>query len=141
MVVDHSLRDPQQWQSQASHLTAYHQEVLKLKQDIEHRLQKQVRSYLQVLQRRWHVTTGMRQVLALRRVVADVEGSASRAVVSSVKLHNSQRYLSPLKNKFVLPLSFCRFQEREDEIAKLSNNVLEMNFILARLLKQDEHSL
>jgi hypothetical protein len=31
--------------------------------------------------------------------------------------------------------------EREDEIAKLSNNVLEMNFILARLLKQDQENL
>ena len=35
----------------------------------------------------------------------------------------------------------CRFAEREEEIAKLSNSVLEMNFILARLLKQDEGAL
>ena len=34
-----------------------------------------------------------------------------------------------------------RFQEREEEIALLSNSVLEMNFILARLLKQDESLL
>lgn len=35
----------------------------------------------------------------------------------------------------------CRFAEREEEIAKLSNSVLEMNFMLARLLKQDEGAL
>ncbi len=39
------------------------------------------------------------------------------------------------------PPPTCRFEEREDEIAKLSNSVLEMNFILARLLKQEESAL
>jgi hypothetical protein len=53
-------------------LSQCQQEVLKLKEDIEHRLQQ--------------------QVLALRQVVADVERSASLAVLSSVKLHNKQRW-------------------------------------------------
>jgi hypothetical protein len=52
-------------------LPSYQAEVQKLKEDIRQRLQQ--------------------QVLALRRVVADVEGSAALAVVSSVKLHNKNR--------------------------------------------------
>jgi hypothetical protein len=55
-----------------AHAEASHRaEVAKLKEEIQQRLQQ--------------------QVLALRRVVADVESSASVAAVSSVKLHNKNR--------------------------------------------------
>ncbi len=82
-------------------------------------------------------------MLQLRQVVADVERSASLAVVSSVKLHNKQRWVAAASVRFPSqPPPLCRrFQEREEEIAKLSNSVLEMNFVLARLLKQDESLL
>jgi hypothetical protein len=39
------------------------------------------------------------------------------------------------------PDACLRFQEREEEVAKLSNSVLEMNFILARMLGLDESAL
>ncbi len=83
------------------------------------------------------------QALALRRVVADVEGAAAHAVVASVKLHNKQRSAAACECTRCRPSSRCdlRFEEREDEIAKLSNSVLDMNFMLARLLKQDEAAL
>jgi hypothetical protein len=77
-------------------------------------------------------------------VVADVEGAAAHAVVASVKLHNKQRSAAAcVCTRCRRPSSRCdrRFEEREDEIAKLSNSVLDMNFILARLLKQDEAAL
>ena len=59
-------------QPAASQLSEHQREVLKLKEEIEHSVQQ--------------------QVLALRRVVADVDSCASQAVVSTVKLHNKQRY-------------------------------------------------
>lgn len=78
-------------------------------------------------------------------MVADVEGAAAHAVVASVKLHNKQRSAAACVCTRCCrrPSSRChrRFEEREDEIAKLSNSVLDMNFILARLLKQDEAAL
>jgi type III secretory pathway component EscV len=65
--------------------------VLKLKEEIEHRVQQQVRrrghSPFLALP---HRDTAL-QVLALRHVIADVEGAASHAVVPCVKLHNKQR--------------------------------------------------
>ncbi len=75
----------------SQHVEPQHQaEVLKLKEEIQQRLQQQVRA------RPFDVAVQsavMRlQVLALRRVVADVESSASLAAVASVKLHNKNRW-------------------------------------------------
>lgn len=67
------------------------EEVLKLKEEIEHRVQQQVRRRC-----RRHLFAAALfdagpQVLALRHVIADVESAASHAVVPCVKLHNKQR--------------------------------------------------